>query len=169
MHACVRYVSATKLASGWNSSDSTLYMHGWCKRTDLVPGQPGLPRQQVLIGVARVPAETARENNHAHPWESYSYVPIRRHTYCRKGPVLRLPRTYVLALAAHYLLPSWAELQPAADCTQPASACSSRSRRNSTTACDVLSTIHQSYTHYIWWSYVWTSTDNHARTCSNYS
>ena len=34
-----------------------------CKEsgTNLVPGQPRLPRQQVLIGVARVPADTARK------------------------------------------------------------------------------------------------------------
>jgi hypothetical protein len=74
------------------------------KRTNLVPGQPGLPRQQVLIGVARVPAEriggtTNHERQREHNKHTVRTVAVAAH---RKGPVLKL---HYDELAAHYLLP----------------------------------------------------------------
>lgn len=64
MHAC---------AAGKNLPTIPTYTGRACmhsvresvRGTNLVPGQPRLPRQQVLIGVARVPADTARTTIHA--------------------------------------------------------------------------------------------------------
>jgi len=44
---------------------TTVHGPGASVQTHLVPGQPRLPRQQVLIGVARVPAERERERGAA--------------------------------------------------------------------------------------------------------
>ena len=75
MHACVcvGYVRISSKQQAMQASSVTptlvyaVHGPGASVQTHLVPGQPRLPRQQVLIGVARVPADRESERDGQQP------------------------------------------------------------------------------------------------------